>query len=175
MTSCRKVLHRFMRSRRAVAGIEFSVILPVLLVLLLAFYDAGNAITIYTKTRFATATLAELTNQYSTIHDLDMIQITCATTAVLAPFPSAPSSSSVSQIAISAQGVATVSWSTSLAPGSLFTLPAALIVPNSYLIYSQVSYVFTPTFGFFISGPIVMSDSLFVSPRNSASIDRVSP
>jgi hypothetical protein len=94
---------------------------------------------------------------------------------VLAPYPTAPAIGSVSQIAISSQGVATVSWSNTLTPGSPFALPAALIVPNSYLIYSQVQYTFTPSFSFFITAPITMSDSLFVSPRNSASISRVSP
>jgi hypothetical protein len=45
------------------------MILPILLMLLLGFYDAGTAIAIYTKTRFATSTLAQITNQYATIHD----------------------------------------------------------------------------------------------------------
>jgi Flp pilus assembly protein TadG len=175
MTSRKNILRRFIASRHAVAGIEFSMILPILLVLLLAFYDAGNAIAIDTKTRFAAATLGELTNQYNVIHDSDLAQILGATATVLAPYPSAPATSSVSEISIDPNGVATVTWSNTLAPGSPFTLPAALIVPNSSLIYSQVSYTFTPTFSSFITGSITMSDSLYVSPRKDTAVYRISP
>jgi hypothetical protein len=71
-----KPVCRFIGSTAGVAGIEFSMVLPILILLLLAFYDAGTALAIYTKTRFATATLAEITNQYNSssepIHDADM-------------------------------------------------------------------------------------------------------
>jgi Flp pilus assembly protein TadG len=175
MTGRANIFRRFVASRRAVAGIEFAMILPLLLVLLLGFYDAGTAIAIYTKTRFATSTLAELTNQYTTIDDADMTQILGATSTVLAPYSSTPVTTSISQIAISATGAATVSWSSTLKPGASFPLPANLAVKSSYLIYAQVSYTYTPTFSYFLSGPITLSDNLYVSPRNSASIARVSP
>jgi Flp pilus assembly protein TadG len=170
---------RFIGSTCGIAGIEFGFILPILVLLLLAFYDAGMALSIYTKTRFATATLAQITNQYNNtstpIHDADMTAILGATGAVLAPFSGTPSTSNVSQIAISASGAATVSWSTNLTAGSSFPLPTALAIPSSYLIYATVSYTFTPTFSYFLSGPITLSDSIYVSPRNSASVTRISP
>jgi Flp pilus assembly protein TadG len=179
MSRLAKTYRRFLASRRGVAGIEFGMILPILVLMLLAFYDAGTALAIYTKTSFATATLAQITNQYNStsdpIHDTDMSQIMGATAAVLAPYSSTPSTSNVSQIRINSSGTATVSWSTNLVPGSTFPLPAALAVPNSYLIYATVSYTFTPTFAYFVSGPITLSDAIYVSPRNSASVSRISP
>jgi Flp pilus assembly protein TadG len=174
-TTCR----RFIGSTRGIAGIEFGMILPILVLLLLAFYDASTALSVYTKTRFATATLAQITNQYNNssapIHDSDMTAILGATAAVLAPYSSTPSTSNVSQIAINSSGTATVSWSTNLTAGSSFALPSALAIPSSYLIYATVSYTFTPTFSYFLSGPITLSDSIYVSPRNSASVTRISP
>jgi Flp pilus assembly protein TadG len=149
--------------------------LPLLLALLLGFYDAGTAVAIYTKTRFATSTLAQLTNQYTTIHDSDLSLILGASATVLAPYSSTPAVSSITQIAISSTGVATVSWSNTLTVGSTFPLPAALAIPSSYLIYAQVSYTYTPSFSYFISGHITLTDNLYVSPRNSASITRTSP
>ena len=41
------------------------MVLPVLLLMLLATFDAGRAIAIYMKVRSATYTLAAITNQYS--------------------------------------------------------------------------------------------------------------
>src|ERR1700744_3995256 len=134
-----KTSRRFLRSTGGGAGIEFGMIVPILVLMLLAFYDAGNAISIYTRTSFATATLAQITNQYNSssdpIHDADMTNILGATRAVLAPYSSSPSTSNVTQITINSSGNATVSWSTNLTPGAAFPLPTALAVPNSYLIY----------------------------------------
>jgi Flp pilus assembly protein TadG len=169
-------LHRcFAASTSGVSGIEFAMILPILLLLLLGFYDAGTAVAVYTKTRFATSTLAQLTNQYTIVHDSDLQQILGASAVVLSPYSSLPVAASVSQIWINPGGQARVSWSNTLTPGASFTVPAALAIPSTYLIYCQVSYTFTPFFNKFVSGPITLSDSLYVSPRNSASISRISP
>jgi Flp pilus assembly protein TadG len=174
MMSRRNPFGRFIASRSAVAGIEFAMILPVLLVLLLAFYDGGRALSIYNKTRFATTTLAQLTNQYVTIHDADLTTILSATSKVLAPYSATPATATVSEISIDAKGKVTLSWS-NVAAGTLPNVPAALVIPSTCLIYSQVSYKYTPAFKLFSSIPITMSDSIFVSPRNSACISRVSP
>ena len=72
------------------------MILPVLVIMLLATFDAGRAIAVYMKVRTATFTLAGITNQYSTtspIQSADMTAITGATTAVLAPYSTRRSSS----------------------------------------------------------------------------------
>ena len=173
------MFRRFIASRHAVAGIEFGMVLPLLLMLLLGFYDAGTAVSIYTKTRYATAALAQMTNTYNDtnapIHDSDMALILQATAAILAPYSATPATSNVTQIAISSTGSATVSWSTNLAVGSSYSLPSGLAIPSSYLIYASVSYTFTPAFSYFVSGPITLSDSLYTSPRNSASVTRTSP
>lgn len=188
---------RFIVSTRGVAAIEFAMILPVLLIMLLATFDAGRAIAVYMKVRSATFTMAAITNQYSKsspIQSADMTAITGATTAVLAPYSSAPIVVVLSQVSISAPGqtTATVDWSatlngTALAKGSSVTLPAALasstntcIVtagtyqPNGcFLILSQVSYKYTPVFGYFGTGGITLSDSEYVTPRSSYCIPYV--
>ena len=87
------ICRRFVASTRGVAAIEFAIIMPVLLIMLLATFDAGRAIAIYMKVRAATYTLAAITSQYSKstpIQSTDMQAITGATAAVLAPYPSAP-------------------------------------------------------------------------------------
>jgi Flp pilus assembly protein TadG len=42
------IFRRFVASTRGVAAIEFAIIMPVLLIMLLATFDAGRAIAIYT-------------------------------------------------------------------------------------------------------------------------------
>jgi Flp pilus assembly protein TadG len=174
---------RFAASTHGLAAIEFAMVLPVMLILLLASYDAGNGIALYMKVRSATYTLAAITNQYTTIQATDMDSIVGATSVVLAPYPSAPVVVTISQIKISSTNKTTVSWSyslngTALTQGTSVTLPSTLTSSNNpcgtntpcYLIYGQVSYTFTPSFGFFAIGGISLSDSIYVVPRSSLCI-----
>ena len=179
---------RFVDSRRAVAAVEFAIIMPALLLLFLGTFDAQNAIAIYAKVRSATYALAAITNQYgstgtSVISTTTMTGITNATTAILAPYSSTPVIVIVSQIVATSNTQATVSWSYSptagqaLTPGATFTgLPTNFVsdtcsnVSSSnacYAIYAQVKYTFTPMFGAFLTGPITLSDSIFTTPRIS--------
>jgi hypothetical protein len=152
------------------------------MVIFLGSYDGGRAIAVYMKVRSATYTLDAITNQYTTIQSSDMQTIVGATSVVLAPYSSAPVVVVISQIEISTGGKATVSWSYALngtppAQGSTATIPAGLVASSNtcgtypcYLIFGQVSYTYTPLFGFFGNGGITLADSLYVTPRSSACI-----
>ncbi|MFY9760396.1 MAG: TadE/TadG family type IV pilus assembly protein [Xanthobacteraceae bacterium] len=157
---------------RGVAAIEFAMIMPVLAILFLASFDGARALAVYMKVRAATYSLAAITNQYQTIASSDMTLITGATSTILAPYSQTPAILTVSQIAISNKGKATVAWSysqggTALVQGSSVTVPSALITNSSYLIFAQVSYTFSPIFGLFTAGTINLKDNLYVTPRSS--------
>jgi Flp pilus assembly protein TadG len=166
------IFRRFAVSTRAVAAIEFAMVLPVLAILFLASFDGGRAIAIYMKVRAATYALDTVTNQYSSIQSTDMTSIMQATSLIMAPYSSAPIVVTISQIAISGTGNATVAWSYSLngtarSQGSAISVPTAFDNDNSYLVFAEVSYTFTPIFGFFTPGTITFSDNLYVTPRSS--------
>ena len=178
----------FVASDRGVAAIEFAIIMPVLLIMLLATFDAGRAIAIYMKVRAATYTLAAITNQYSMsapIQSTDMQAITGATAAVLAPYPSAPATVTITQIKQTTSTQATVNWSYSLngtayAAGTTWArIPTGLTTSNAcnsypcYLIFAEVQYTFTPSFGYFIVGTLNFSDNLYGTPRSSTCIPYV--
>ena len=175
MPKLTRAYRRFVDSTRAVAAIEFAMIMPVLAVLFLGSFDGGRAITIYMKVRSMTYAVDAITNQYTTMASSDMQGVLLATSQMLAPYSSTPVVVKISQIKISAKGVATVSWGAALngtprAAGSSITIPAALATPGSYLIYGEASYTFTPMFGYFSLGNIALSDNLFVTPRSSTCI-----
>ena len=133
------------------------------------------------KVRSAAYTLDAVTNQYVTIQDTDMEQILGATSVVLSPYPSAPVVVVISQLTVGPGGTATVVWSDQLhgvarTPGSAVTLPpdlANVAVPGSTLIFGEVSYTYTPLFGYFTAGGITLFDNLYVTPRAAAAIARV--
>ncbi len=183
-----RCLRRFARSDRAVAAVEFAIIMPVLLLLFLGTFDAGNAIAIYAKVRSATYSLAAITNQYgssstSAISTTTMTAITAATGAVLAPYSSTPTVVVISQIKATSATQAVVSWSYSPTSGQALTQNASFSgLPTNfakntcgstypcYVIYAQVAYTFTPMFGAFLTGPITLADSLFTAPRVSTCV-----
>jgi Flp pilus assembly protein TadG len=174
----RRFLGRFLGSTRGIAAVEFALVLPVLVLMFLASVDAGRAIAIYMKVRAATYTLDALTNQYQTIQSTDVSSIVGATSLVLAPYSTAPAAITVSQISVNSASSATVSWSysqngTALVQGNSVTVPSGFSTCTSYpcyLIYGQVSYSYTPLFGYFTPSAINMSDSLYVTPRNSTCV-----
>ena len=181
-----RIYRRFAASTRGVAAIEFAMIMPVLAVLFLGAFDGGRAIAIYMKVRAATYSLAAITNQYETIQLSDIQSITGATSVILSPYSSGPAVVTVSQIAISSKGAATVAWSysqggTALTQGAAITLPSSMTTlakPSksgtyNYLIFAQVSYTFTPMFGYFTEGSIPFSDNLYTAPRSSSCITYV--
>ena len=137
MTTLHDNVWRFIGSNRAVAALEFAMIMPVLLLLFLGSFDAGNAIVVYAKVRAATYSLAAITNQYGdglnpnypAISTTTMTTITSAATAILAPYPSSSATVVISQIKATSATVAVVSWSyavngTALAPKHSLHRPA---------------------------------------------------
>jgi Flp pilus assembly protein TadG len=188
-----RTCRRFLSSTRGLAAVEFGMVFPMLLVLLLGSIDAGRAIAVYMKVRAATYALDAMTNQYSTVADSDLQTISGAAAAVLAPYPSGPLGLRISQVEVTTGGPI-VAWSYGLnltpytyqssnnliLPGNLGSTSA----PNNacptsfytagnvngngcYLLLAQVQYTYTPMFTQFITGAITISDSLYVMPRNS--------
>jgi Flp pilus assembly protein TadG len=181
-----RMFRRFSASTRGVAAIEFGFLFPVLLLLLLAGIDGGRAIAISMKVRSGAYVVDAIANQYSSIYDTDMSKILGATATVLAPYPSGPVAVTLTQIKILANGNATVSWSdtlngTAYSAGSTITVPSNL-TPNGnpktcasfpcYVLLGEVTYTYTPMFGHFITGPINLSDKIYVTPRNVICIQR---
>lgn len=174
----RRLSRRFVVARRGVAAVEFAMVLPVLATLFLASFDGGRALAIYMKVRAATYSLAAITNQYQTMALTDMQAVTGAASVIMSPYPSSSAVVTVSQITVASASSATVAWSyslngTALTQNSAVTLPTNLTTCGSYpcyLVYAQVSYPYTPMFGFFTSGTITLADSLYVTPRSSSCV-----
>jgi Flp pilus assembly protein TadG len=195
-----RICRRFLASTRGLAAVEFGLVFPMLLVLLLASIDAGRAVAIYMKVRAATYALDSMANQYPSVQDTDLQLVSGAAAAVLAPYPSGPTGLRISQVELTTGGPV-VAWSygvnmTAYAKGYTgLTVPVNLastsapnnacpVTPTSYyttgnvngngcyLLLAQVQYTYTPMFGQFITGPITLSDSLYVAPRNSLCVQR---
>lgn len=173
------LLSRFGGDRRGVSAVEFALVLPLMLTLYLGATEVSLGIATDRKITLTARTVADLASQVSSISNADMNNLLNASAAVIQPYPIAPLKITVSSVEIDKDGKATVKWSdtrngTARSPGSAVSLPAALVVPNTSLIWGEVQYTFTPAVGYVVSGPLNLKDQIFMRPRLSATVTRTS-
>jgi Flp pilus assembly protein TadG len=170
------LLGRFRRDRRGAAAAEFSLILPVALILFTGAITYGNAIYIDRKVTLTARTVTDLITQYTSVQKSDITNVLGATSKIMAPFDPSIAVVRVSEVTTDASGNAKVVWSKATAngtprtPGSTITLPTAIDTANVSFIYGEASYLYTPNVGYQVTGSITLSDQAFMSPRLSSSV-----
>lgn len=175
-------LHRFTRDRTGVSAVEFAIILPFMLTLYLGGAELGDGMSIQFKATLAARTVADLSSQYSDfspINSSTMSQILGAASTVVTPYPSTNMVVTVSELKVTnGNSTGTVVWSASSSgngrsTGSTFALPTALqslpANPNGYyyVILGEVTYPYTPSMGYVITGTINMYQDALFFPRMS--------
>ena len=166
------------RDQSGVSAVEFAMLLPLMITLYLGAVEVSQGVAIDRKVTLTTRTVADLASQVSSINNAEMTNMLNASAAVIAPFNVGQLKVVVSAVAIDANGVATVTWSDTLngtkrAVGSTVSLPSALNVANSTLIWSEVNYNYVPTIGYVVTGPLLLSDQIYMRPRLSDTVTRV--
>ncbi|MGO9004975.1 MAG: TadE/TadG family type IV pilus assembly protein [Beijerinckiaceae bacterium] len=156
------------------AAVEFALVLPFMLVLLLGGIEISNAVSVSRKVTLTAHTVADLVTQNTstTLTSSQMSNILAATSAIMAPYSNNHLTFSVTEVQTNASSVATVCWSTSssIAVGSKVTLPTSLQQPNQYYIWGQAQYTYTPSLGYKLTGPINIYDQIYLNPRLSPNI-----
>jgi len=163
-----RTFRRFGRDRRGVSAVEFAFIAPVMIGLYLGCAEISDGVSADRKVSLTAGALANLTSQITSITTTDMTNIFDASTAIIAPFSAGKLTMSVTCLSIDANKNAVVKWSATrngTAKSGTMTIPAALQVPNSQLIYSEVTYAYTPIVGYTISGTLTLEDHMYMTPR----------
>jgi Flp pilus assembly protein TadG len=173
-----QLVARFAQDKRGVSAVEFAMLLPLMITLYLGTVEVSQAIGVDRKVTLTTRTVADLASQVQSINNADMTNMLNASAAVITPYDTSKLKVTVSAVGIDANGVATVTWSDTLngtrrAVGSTVTLPTALNVASTNLIWSEVSYSYTPAIGYVITGTLNLSDQLYMRPRLSDAVARI--
>jgi Flp pilus assembly protein TadG len=177
--SLRRCLAGCARDERGVSAVEFALLLPLMVTLYLGGVEVSQGLTIDRKVTLVARTVADLAAQVTSISNSDMTNILNASTAVMLPYSVDKAKVTVSQVSIDANGNATIAWSdskngTARTTGSTVTLPTALNVPSSSLIWGEVSYDYKPVIGYVITGSMNLTDQIYMRPRLSDSVGRTS-
>ncbi len=162
---------------RGVSAVEFAMLLPLMLTLYLGAVELSQGIAADRKVTLTARTVSDLVSQVSSINNTGVANSLSAAAAVMAPYPSDQLKVTVSSVKIDAQGKATIEWSDTLngtarARNSTVSIPTALAVPNTYLIWSEVSYSYKPTIGYVVTGSLNLKDQIFMRPRLSDQVTR---
>lgn len=79
---------RFLRNERAIAAVEFAIVLPLMLFVFVGVAQVGQAIEISRKVTVTTRVVTDLVTQYSNLSCSTLNTVLAASAEVVAPYPS---------------------------------------------------------------------------------------
>jgi Flp pilus assembly protein TadG len=166
------------RDQRGVSAVEFAMVLPLMVTLYFGAVEISTGVGIQRKVTLVARTVADLAAQVTTINNNDMNNLLNAAAAVMAPLDSqCQLKVTVSAVDIDTNGVAKVAWSdtrngTARGVNSTVTVPTALNVPDTQLIWGEVSCNYLPTVGYVVTGALNLFDQMYMRPRLSEKVQR---
>ena len=170
-------LRRFASDRGGVSAVEFALILPFMLTLYLGGAELGDGLAVQFKATLAARTVADLASQYITIDSSTMSEILGAASTVVTPYSAANMTVTISELTTTnSSGSATVTWSASngtpRSAGATLTLPTALrsLPSGTSFLWGEVTYPYTPSMGYVITGTINMYEDTYFFPRMTSSV-----
>jgi Flp pilus assembly protein TadG len=168
---------------RAMAATEFALILPVALIMFTGSLIYGTASEVNRKVTLTARDVTDLVTQYTSISTADMATLINSAAQVMYPFPTANTKVVISDVTVLANGTGTIEWSVALSgsglpvgpvpnplPANIQAIPAIAGLAQINVIWGHVAYVYTPTIGYQVTGPITLSDDIYLSPRLSADV-----
>lgn len=183
LTGLRSSWARLAPDTSGLAAVEFALIVPLMLVMFFGTIEVSSGVAVDRKITMVAQTLSDLTSRYTSVNDTDMSNFQAIGDAMLTPYSSTPLKATITQIYIDpSSGVARAQWSKGDAVrsvGSTVPVPAALIgkdstgkvIANQYLIFSEVSYLYTPAVGYVMGkAGVTLTDQTYTRPRQSTCV-----
>ncbi len=185
MKSIRKIWLRVRRSalemahdQPGVAAIEFAMIVPIMLVLFFGTVEFSSGVAVDRKVTLMARTMSDLTSQNTSVTVSPQLNnFFTAANAIMTPYPNAPTTVVISELWINSSLQARVQWSQGYgganahSAGTVLTIPSALAVAGTYLIFSEVSYLYKPTIGYVMNrSGITLSDVAYTRPRQQTCV-----
>jgi Flp pilus assembly protein TadG len=177
---CSQRLAGLWRDCSGIAATEFAVIVPLMLVLFFGVVEFSTGVAVDRKVTLVARTVSDLISQNTTVTTSQVTGYLGFGTLVMSQYAVAPYSAStlhstVSELYIDPNSLAArVQWSQGYAQratSSTVTIPSALAVAGTYLIFSEVSYLYTPTVGYVMSpSGVNLSDVSYTRPRQSTCV-----
>jgi Flp pilus assembly protein TadG len=167
-------LSGFLRHDGGVAAVEFSLILPILVVLWIGGLELTGALSVDRRLNNFGSSIGDLVARTKSITYAQIADIFDLAPAAMFPYSATGMSMRVTAIDIDADGNSKVAWSR--AEGTALpayvkdtpmnsVVPATLRVADSQIIMSEVQHTYSPAVGYVITGDVELDDRMFFVPR----------
>jgi Flp pilus assembly protein TadG len=177
---------------RGMAATEFAMIVPLMLVMFFGLVEFSSGVAVDRKVTLVARTLSDLTSQSISVTDNDLKNFFAASVGILTPYSATPTQSTITELYVDPTTLkAKVQWSmastidstgkvvlavSSHKPKDVVTIPPALQVAGTYLIWSEVSYNYVPAVGYVMAkAGVNLSDLTYTRPRQSQCVDYPPP
>jgi Flp pilus assembly protein TadG len=178
----RRAALTLVNDRNGVAAIEFAMIVPIMLVLFFGTVEFSSGIAVDRKVTLIARTFSDLVSQNTSVNDTNLSNFFSASCAIMSPYAGPPpctpannpTNAVISELYVDpVSHKAIVQWSKAYQGGAVrtagtavTTVPTSLLVDKTYLIFSEVSYLYKPTVGYVMAkAGINLSDVAYTRPR----------
>jgi len=181
MMALRKFLRfrRFGAAKSGLAALEFAIILPMMVFLLLGSVDLLDALSVNRRAENVAASLADVVARDTAVTNAEMTGIWSALNLLMYPGTDASMSERVTSINIASASSAVVVWSEAqhgLSPraaNSTVTLPSQMMVAGTSVIMAETVYHYQSPLNFLYSGSVDFPHTVYRRSRLVDPIPRV--
>jgi Flp pilus assembly protein TadG len=171
----RRLVVELRGDKNGVAAVEFAFIIPMMLVLFFGTNEFASGVAVDRKVTLMARTLSDLTSQNTSVTDTQLTNFFNAANSMMTPYSATPVKATITELYIDPTTLqAKVQWSKGAAArgsGTTVSIPTALQIGGTYLIYSEVTYNYVPIVGYVMAKTgINLSDSTFTRPRQSSCV-----
>lgn len=176
-TRAGSLVRRLFKDRSGLSGLEFAILLPVIVMLFAATLDLGEALMVNRRVNQIATTTSDIVTQESAWSNQQLKTLLDGATSILEPFVANPATVLVSVLDIDAKGQATVNWSygyntAALGAGaqSPVDIPSTIKQPGVQIVVTVVKFEMTTTFTSLLSkvtglDSYRLSSNAFARPR----------
>lgn len=147
----------FLRDRKGLAALEFAIVAPMMLALMLGSVEIINLLQTQRRVENTGSSMADVVSRDTVITNSEMTGFWSAVNTLMFPNSAASINMRVTSIMINSATDARVVWFerrggvyTDLGANAAVTgLPAAMMIPGTSVIRVETTYVYHPVLGFF--------------------------
>jgi Flp pilus assembly protein TadG len=154
------------------ALIEAALVLPLLFVLFFGVSELCEGFMARRRVEAAAFTAADLVARLQSVSSTDLTALKSIVDETIKPFPIASVGLIVTSVVANQNNLTTVAWSQAFGPGMTahpanmqISIPLGLTLPNTSVIFAEVTYTFQSTLSTLIVGGLQLRAQAYQPPR----------